>query len=345
MTGGSEPETPPRRRLWRRVLGSRWLRYGGTLLVGGYLLVQADLSGVWRTIGRARPGWILLAVALYVVDRGVAAHKWRILFEARGRTLPFGRALVVYLKASFLGAPLPSTVGVDTVRSGMVREEAGSLGYAVGSVAAERFLGLAALAACALSGIVLFGSRSGWMTFGRPVLVGSAVAGVALAALVLVPDLRGALGRESGRGSGRLARALGFLEDVRSQFRGYAGEPGAVARAFGWSLGQHYLFIGINWVLAVSLGLAVPATEMLWIWPLVMVAVRLPVSVLGFGVREAVIFQFFSEGGLSLEASVSLGLLSGGLDLLFVGVGGLLVATGGGAPPRPGRDGARDRAP
>lgn len=314
------------RRLWRRLRGSRTVRVAGTLLLGGYLLAEADLSGVWDTLAAARPAWILLAVGLYAVDRLAAAVKWRVLFEARGRRLPLARSLRVYLESSFLGAALPSTVGVDAVRSGMVRREAGSLGYAAGSVAAERFVGLAALSVCALSGILLFGSRSGWVAVGRPVLIGSGLLAAAALGVVALPDLRHLVSERWGR----LHRAVGFLEDVRGQVRGYASEPGAVARAFSLSLGQQYLFIGINWVLALSLGLDVPLREMLWIWPLVMVAVRLPVSVLGFGVREAVIFQFFSQGGLSLEQSLSLGLLSGGLDLLFVGIGGVLVLAGGG---------------
>lgn len=303
------------------MFGSRLIRFGVTAVVGGILLHNADLAGIGQTLVRAAPLWIVLAVFLYLVDRLLAAVKWRVLFRANERDITLGRAFVVYLQSSFLGAALPSTVGVDAIRAGMVQEEAGTYGYAVSSVVAERALGMLALGVCAVSGLLLFGSTSAWLPLGGPIVVLLAIVCAGGLIILFLP----ALSRVFTRPKGMLGRIVSFLDRFARHLRSYGNRRVAVGSAFGIALLQQYLFILINWILAISLGLSVPIAEMLWIWPIVMIAVRLPLSILGFGVREAVIYQFFSQGGMSVEQSVTLGVVSGGLDLLFVAFGGLLV--------------------
>lgn len=297
-------------------------------MLAGILLHRTDLTAVGLTLARAAPLWIVLAVFLYLADRLLAAVKWCVLFKANGRDITLKSAFVVYLQSSFLGAALPATVGIDAIRAGMVREEAGTYVYAVSSVVAERALGLFSLGVCAVSGLFFFGRTSAWLPLGTPILFLVAIACTGGLVILFLPSLN----RASSGGDGLVSQVVSFLDRLTRHLRSYARRPVAVGVAFGIALGQQYLFILINWILAISLGLSVPMTEMLWIWPIVMIAVRLPLSILGFGVREAVIYQFFSHGGMSVEQSVTLGVMSGGLVLLFVALGGILVLT-----HRPGR--------
>ncbi|MGH7577450.1 MAG: lysylphosphatidylglycerol synthase domain-containing protein, partial [Longimicrobiales bacterium] len=125
----------------------------------------------------------------------------------------------------------------------------------------------------------------------------------------------------------RFANARGLRPLVRflEQAHAYSRNRRVLVSSLGLALAQHYLLTTISWILALALGLDISLTVLLWVWPLVMVAVRVPLSILGFGIREFVLFEIASLGGFTGAAGVSLGLLSGALELLFIGFGGILV--------------------
>lgn len=304
------------------------LNWAGTLALGWFVLSKTNLSAIVRVASGADRGLLALAAGLYVVDRVAAAHRWRILYVAFGHRLGLWRATRVYLQSSFLGAALPATVGGDIIRARMVATEGASFAHAVSSVVVERLLGTLALIVAAALGLVLFGPATSWSTTGPSLAVAAAIiaAGTAMIFAPAVPD--SVVARARGWWKGPVA----FLVEVHERVRGYAGRPAALGVSTGIAFGQQYLLTIINWIVALALGLPLGLASVLWMWPLVMLAVRLPISFLGFGVREAMLFGFFAGAGLPPESAVSLGLLSGLLDLLFIGVGGLLLIV---APIRP----------
>jgi hypothetical protein len=221
---------------------------------------------------------------------------------------------------------------MDAVRAGLVRREAESYSFAMGSVAVERFLGIAALFGCTLIGLVFLAS-SDWLPPGARlaplVLAGILVLAIAGLLLPSVVD-----GDDEQDPPGVVGRGLRFFDETRGWMRRYGRTPGVVVVAFSVAFLQQYLFIFLNWIAALALGIPLPVEEMLWLWPTVMVASRIPLSILGFGVREGALVHLLQGGAIASDAAVSLGLLSGLLDLLFIGLGGVLVATigvGGGA--------------
>lgn len=310
--------------------GGWLLRVGVTIGLGAYLLFTTEIGAVSDALRRVQWPLLVLAIVLYAGDRLLAALKWKILFDAheersKGGDLGLFRAFSIYLQSSFLGSTLPATVGVDAIRSGLVRREAGSYSYAISSVVAERLLGTLSLVVCALVGILYFAAGSNWTGFEVGIVPLIAVASILLvAAILLLVPVRDA----QDDGGGLWSRILAFFAETQSWIRRYQDEPRAVGASFGLALAQQYLFVTINWLLALGLGLAVPFLEMIWIWPLIMIAVRLPISLLGFGVREALLVKILDPGGIGAGGAVSLGLLSGFLDLLFVAIGGVLVALG-----------------
>lgn len=300
----------------------RWFPWAGTLGLGLFVALRTDLSSISSAVLDASPAWLGLAVALYLADRALAAGKWRLLFNADGsQRLGITRALSIYLRAGFLGSVLPSTVGMDAIRVGLARREAGGpLPHAVGSVVVERWLGVIGLVVVAAFGLFIWGPRGRWMGIGGA-LLGLGTAALLVSLLLLAPGLRV---ERDGEG-GWMARALGFLSELQRSLRSYSERPGILVAVFALAVGQQYLVVLINWILAIALGIALPITLFLWLWPLVLIAIRLPVSVLGFGIRETMLYGYFVSGGLPAGDAVTLGLLSGGLDLLIVGVGGLVM--------------------
>lgn len=318
----SEPE--PESRAGR--LAGRALRWGVTLGLSAYVLTRADLFSATTLISDVRFPWLALVIGLYVVDRIVAAYKWRLLFVTHGYELSLRRAINVYLESTFLGSALPSTIGRDLIRAGMVSDRGGGFSYSLNSVAVERLLGLLSMLVCAGIGLGVFARESELLSLASPIMVGGVVVTAvvlgAFVAFLLLPVDAVARWRSLPR---FLQKRIEFVLDVRGWMRRYGDRRALLTWVFVVVLAQQYLFILIHWLLAVSLGLEVALVDMLWIWPLIMVVVRLPLSIMGFGVRETLLYELFRSGGLVAERGVLLGVASGLLELAFVGVGGVLV--------------------
>ncbi len=314
--------TPARRGSWKRNagLGARWL---GTLGLGAYILTRGELGAAWAIVRDTAPGWVALAAALYVGDRCAGAAKWRLLLAAKGSAISFRTALSIYLQSMFVGAVLPATVGSDLVRARMAQPHVGNFASSLSAVIVERLSGVLALVLSAAIGLALFAPISSWRELGTPVLWAAVGTISLLGAGLWYARLRRARARAPGdRAAGRLLR---FARDLEIRLIEYRGHWKVLAAVLAISFGQQYLFTLINWLLAVALGLEVQLITMLWVWPIVMMAIRLPISVLGFGVREVLLMQLIGRGGASEAGAVSLGLASGLLDILFILIGGVLL--------------------
>ena len=311
-------------RRWRPSLQSLG-RWAGTLLLGGYIVARADLSAVLELLGRVRLEWLGLALVLYALFRVLAALRWQLLLSAGGVKLPFPAVLSALLKGTFLGCALPATVGVDLIRAKLVTRRGGEYSRSLSSVIVERILGVVSLILAVALGVILLAPER---AFGRiwPFLALAVVALTLIAGLIL--GLR-SLPRSSVVAAGRLRRwmnaGIGWLEALRSRLGEYLEQKMVLSVVFGASLGLHYLLSVISWLLAASLAVGIPLLTILWVWPIVLLAVRLPISVLGFGVREVLLLELLGMVGLSAESAVSLGLLSGAFDLLVISLGGLLM--------------------
>jgi len=314
--------TPAQGVLWkaRVVVGLRWL---GTLGLGAYLLTRSDLGAASAIVSEVAPRWIVLAVVLYFADRCAGSAKWMLLLSVTGRGIPFWTALSIYLQSSFLGAALPATVGADLVRARMAQPYAGNFTNSLSAVIVERLAGVIALVLSAAIGLAMFAPISSWRLVRSPALwVAAGTASLIAAAWLISRFQRKGTLASSNLLAGRVTR---FANGLKSRLVEYRGHGNVVAIVLAIALGQQYLFTLINWLLAVALGLDVRLITMLWVWPIVMMAIRLPISVLGFGVREVLLMKFIGSAGVSDAGAVTLGLASGLLDILFIMAGGGLL--------------------
>jgi uncharacterized membrane protein YbhN (UPF0104 family) len=317
--------TPARRGSWKRSAAgaARWV---GTLGLGAYILTRAELGAAWAIVRETVPGWVALAALLYLADRCVASTKWRLLLATKGSRLPLRTALSIYLQSSFIGAVLPATVGSDLARARMAQPHVGSFASSLSTVIAERLIGVTALIISGGIGLLLLAPMSSWHGVGTP--MGWVAAGIVslLGAALLTSRFRRA--RASAPGDPALGWLGRFVRELEGRLIEYRGHWKTLALVLSIAVGQNYLFTLVNWLLAVALGLEVRLITMLWVWPIVMMAIRLPISVLGFGVREVLLMQLIGSGGVSAAGAVSLGLASGLLDILFILLGGVLLLFG-----------------
>jgi glycosyltransferase 2 family protein len=104
------------------------------------------------------------------------------------------------------------------------------------------------------------------------------------------------------------------LTDVLSRFR---ERPGSIATCFAVAVGVQASMIVYYLAVIYALHLRVGVWDLAVIVPISFVVQLLPVSVGGFGVREATFSLYFAKIGLPIESAVVMSLVGAALLMLF----------------------------
>jgi glycosyltransferase 2 family protein len=304
----------------------RWLPFVLKAVVSLALLVvlfrQTDVSAVLGRARHADPRWLAAALALYGVMILLSAWRWQVLLHTQRIRAPFGLLANSWLVATFFNNFLPSNIGGDVVRIADSARLTGSRTVAGAVVVVDRAMGLVALLCVAAAGS-LMSPAGGLRLAGTEYLwIGALVAlGVAVPAVMaprLLPRLLSPLCRlRPGLFEPRLER----LGDTLARFKDRRLQLG---QAFAGAFLVQLVLVGFFLCVASAIGAALPAFYGLIVVPVSLVVQMLPISINGFGVREAVFSYFFVQLGLGVEAGLALSLISAGLIMLFSLSGGVV---------------------
>jgi glycosyltransferase 2 family protein len=280
-----------------------------------YFLSRVDSESFIRIFKSADFSYIALALAVYFISQGVSAVRWTVLARPLGIRTPFVAMARYYLIGMFFNLFAPSTVGGDVSRVYyLVRdEEARAKGrsvttvHAAISVLVDRTIGMMVLVWLGAAGVLLFSQ------YAVPPAVRKVTLLVALAlmvAVLLTPLLRRVLPEDGHQLAVKLRLAL----------RSFRLQPRALVEGALLSLLVHLVQAGMHVVLGRALGIELPFSFCLIVYPLVGTFAAIPISVSGLGLREGGYLYLLSVIGIGKEASIAFGLLL----FLIVAVNSLL---------------------
>lgn len=259
---------------------ARVLRLAVSLAALAALAWFLDARAIAAALSGAVPGWMALAVALLAAQIALSALRWRLTAARLGLALAPGHALAEYFVAVLGNTLLPGGVLGDVARAVRARGPAGTRA-AVLSVVMERLIGQAALALAALAGVIAWAGA----LWGAGLAAG--VAALALVAMRLAP------------GAAALARQVWLTGGA------WRAQAGLSALIVGCNIG------GV-WAAARAVGVALTPLESLLVIPPVLAAMILPVSINGWGLREAAAAALWPLAGVApaqaVAASVAFGL-------------------------------------
>jgi uncharacterized membrane protein YbhN (UPF0104 family) len=281
------------------------------------LLSKVDIGALWASARQASAMWLIAALAVYFVNILASTWRWRVLLDAQDVQVPRQTLLSSYLVAGFFNNFLPSNIGGDVVRIRDTAKPAGSKTLATTVVLVDRGLGLIGLILVAALGATMAasdGSRSLpiWPSWLWAVFI---VTTIAAAPAVLAPATLGRLLRPlTVLHPGWIGQRIGTLTTALSRFR---SRPGALAACFGGAIAVQMLLVLYYLAVVYSLGLPVGLWDLAVVVPLSFLAQMLPVSMNGFGVREATFSFYLTRIGLPLESALLLPLVATALVMLF----------------------------
>lgn len=292
---------------------STWLKLLARLVATSALVAVLGWQIDWpRFVATFRSlDWRWWAAGLVVAlgAQWFAGVRWAHLARPLGFDLPTGSFVLRFFEGQFFSLCLPTSIGGDVVKAYRLSDTAHGRLLAGCTVIADRLTGLAALGV--LVGTTLLGRRL-QLPLAATLAIGVVLVAAAAGLFMLGVSSLDRIIRIVPEGH-RLRRFL-------SRLLPYKRRPTLMAHAVGYSL-----FVQAGSVLAVALfargmGLAVPLSVWFYAVPLVSLAMVLPISISGVGVREGGLAFLLSGFGVAPEQGVALGLLW----FLATIVGGLL---------------------
>ncbi len=269
--------------------------------------------------------WIAVAIALHFAAVFFGVLRWRLLLGARGVELPLSRLARSFLEGRFIGAFTPSTTGLDGYRAVDVARRTGRPGPAAAVIVIEKLVGLVGMAiVCAL--LAPFGAldRLG------PAAIGCAIAMASVAALGL--GVLASPERARAIAAWTPARLQRLAERVADAASGGLSRP-LLVRAVILGIASHLAISAVFAATAASLGVGAPLGELLGVGNAITIAVLLPLSIGGVGVREGVAVALLAGAGIATRDAMLvalLGWLTGQAPALLGGLS--MIAPEHGAP-------------
>ena len=296
-------DTAPRRSRapWLRALSSVLLLAGLVAWVG-----PASLLGMLETLSIP---WLLFALVLSVPQVLLSAWRWQLTTGLLGIPLPFLHALREYCLGNVLNQVLPGGVAGDLTRAWRHARTASATRAAWHAVMIERAAGQLVLLACALLALPWAPAIGGDFRNGVAKNITLGLSGVALVLLAAV------LTRRMSPAVARFGRDF-----AQAVFSRRAWFPQLL---LSLALVGRYVVVYLCCARALGVGTGALALVPLILW--VLVAMAVPLSLAGWGIREGAAAGIWMLAGLSVAQGVAISLLYGVVVLVSALPGAFLL--------------------
>lgn len=253
-----------------------------TSLVGVVLVIIARTEGIEQVPRRFASidgrAW-LLAAMLQGGSVLVGVARWRRLLLWQGLAMPYPRLLRIYLVGRFYGAFAPGTTGLDVYRAVQVAQITGETAKSTIVIAVEKVFGLLGLALCAVAMLPLGAARF----FGpsaNVVAFLAALGSLAMLLLVLRPRRLATLARPLPAGIRKR------VEGIAERLDATPPSAGALLWLVVLAMTSHTLTALCYAASGLAIGVDASLSELAVVGFAIVVAMLVPVSVGGAGVRE-----------------------------------------------------------
>jgi uncharacterized membrane protein YbhN (UPF0104 family) len=329
-----EPEPSPRSRARRFLVPV--LKAVVSLALLWVLFSRVDVARLWSVARTASAPWLLGALGLYFAMILTSAWRWGLLLRAQHLRFSFKALTGSFLVATFFNNFLPSNIGGDVIRIADTSRAAGKT-LAATVVLIDRGIGLLGLVLMAA-----IGATAGPRAFGAGaggVGAGMLWAGFGAAAMIATPALL------MPEGLARLLQPLraihpewvgGRIERLTSALARFRESPASLGGCFLGAIVVQTLLVAFYLAIAHSMRIPIGFAELAVIVPITFIVQMVPLSMNGFGVREATFGFYFARLGLPLESALLVSFMGAALIMIFSLSGGVTYAVRKSHAVRPG---------
>jgi uncharacterized protein (TIRG00374 family) len=299
------------------------IRPGVSLALLTALAWMVDLEQVGRVVAGADVSLLALMFLLLAAERLCAAWRWHGLLRVVAPAMPFWPVMRVTLVSNFVGSFLPGGVGIEVLKVHGLARYVSDLPVALSSVLLERLFGLLGLMLMVGLGLLV-----------APVDLPAGVLGLLGAGAILLALSGAGLLLPWPRRLMRAALAWLRLGPVMARFQHFERcleTYGRCPQALLAALVTGFLFQVLRVVTVIvgaqALGLTVDPLLFAVVVPVGLLVALMPISIGGFGPREATV-ALLGLAGVPPAAALALSLTREALGLATTLPGALLYARG-----------------
>ena len=269
-----------------------------------YFVGKSDLGAAMEDLRRVDAATVVVALVIFLIQMVLVARRWGALMHlvGVGDELSFPRVVQIMWTATFLNTTLVSSVGGDAFRLWTVVRGGNPLGKSINSIFLDRLAALMALMvliAISLPYVMeLVPDQAAFWSYAT--LIAVALAG--FAALLHADRLPRHIQHW------RLVRGLANLA---ADTRKLTLQMDNLLPVAGLSFLVHVNSILVVYVLAGGLEIEISFLDCFFLVPPVILAMTLPISIAGWGVREVAMVVALGLVGVPQESALVLSVLFG----------------------------------
>lgn len=306
--------------VWKLAIGASLFIYIGTLV---------DWAGVYTKLKNVSPTYAVIGVLIVLMQAVVLGWRWQRIGRLDQIDIPVRSHTAAILISFFFSQGLPASLGGDAFRAWWYARRGVNSAQGLKIIAFDRIIGFVSLAAVCAASIAVFASRVGndaaVNSLGLVVVV--AIAGFVALVLPFRLGITALIERQCRSLPQPAAHVLSWLLDMREFFR--VGSKADLAIILILGVAVHIMTVFLGYVLAKGLGSDVDFLGCLAAIAPALLISYVPISIAGWGVREASLVFAFGLLGVDHETALLVSLGIGIIVLIVSLLGGLLWAGSG----------------
>lgn len=281
-----------------------------------FALRGINFAAIRMRLSQINIGWIVVAVAITIGQIFLGALRWQAISARCGAPLKTTTAFRYNMIGAFFNQTLPSSIGGDAVRLWLVGRTGVGWRAASYSILTDRAVGFIALALIIVASLPWsYGMIADEKGRAALVLVDAAALSVGAGFLIF--------GRLPANWLTRWwpTRHVHACSEIANQVI-FNKQSGAAIAAL--SLTIHVLAVGIAWCAVRAIDAPAGFMQLFMLTPPIMLITMLPISIAGWGVREATMMVAFGYAGLAPADGTVVSILFGAVYFIVGGMGGLV---------------------
>ncbi len=291
------------------------IKITGTIAILLFLFwkVKFNAAGFGEILRSVHFSYFLVSLFGVLIVLGIKSYRWRLLIRNEGAEYSAYKAFAAYMASDAIGIVTPGRIG-EIARLYYVRQDTPISFYAAfKTIVSDRIFDFTILGWFGLSGMLFY-----FKTFGN-------YPGLYYALGVLLLFITGyvfvirflALLLRFGK-----VRRLPVVRFIYESFLAVLGKRSPAMWAI--TLLAYFMYFGFSWFIMIALHLTPSYMDVAFIMSIMSLSTIIPLSVAGFGTREATLVLLFSYYGLASETAISFSLMHFTAFFLWGGLIGLV---------------------
>lgn len=298
-----------------------FLRIAVSFLLVAFLVYKVPFSSIVKMISTYSLNVIFLAVSIHSVATLILALKWKMLLPG----FSYARLLQFTFVGQFYAIVLPGQITGEIAKAYRVtRESVGNGGKVATSIAIDKIIGLMGVMLVTIFGLLFtdLPERNIWIVFIFILLISFVTVFLIFSSVYVQQKILSFLQKFEIKFS-KIKKLFVFTQEMFVGFKQYLNKPILLVVSFLLAVLFQLLAVLIIYIFAQGLGIHIPIQNYLWIFGMVSLAVMLPVTIAGLGVREGLFVFFLLQFNVAPELALTLSLSVFSLQVFVALIGGI----------------------